>query len=59
MRFNPKADIDTGRVQDAGSSGGSSTLPIPTSMGRGKVGLILLILGFVVKYLASRRSQRA
>lgn len=56
MRFNPKADIEAGRVDDVGGSGGSSRLPIPTSAGGGKLGLILLIVGFVVKYLASRRS---
>ncbi|WP_156887204.1 MULTISPECIES: hypothetical protein [Nocardioides] len=58
MRFNPKADIDTGRVQDAGSGGGSM-IPLPTSAGGGKLGLVLLIVGFVIKFLASRRSSRA
>ena len=56
MRFDPKADIEAGRVDDAGGSGGRSRLPFPTSAGGGKLGLILLVVGFVVKYLASRRS---
>ena len=61
MRFNPKADISTGRIDDAGSGSGSgrSRLPIPTTAGGGKMGLIVLIVGFLVKYLASRRSTRA
>ena len=58
MRFNPKADIDSGRVEDSGTGGGASQLPIPKSAGGGKLGLVLLIVGFLVKYLASRRSSR-
>ncbi|UUZ59214.1 hypothetical protein [Nocardioides sp. B-3] len=38
MRFNPKADIGAGRVDDVGGSAGSSRLPIPTSAGGGKLG---------------------
>ena len=56
MRFDPKADIEAGRVDDPGGSGGRSRLPSPTTAGGGKLGLILLIVGFVVKYLASRRA---
>ena len=59
MRFNPKADLDPGRVDDAGGNSGSSRLPLPRSAGGGKLGLILLIVGFLVKYLASRRSAGA
>lgn len=59
MRFNPKADISTGRIDDAGSASGGSRLPIPSTAGGGKMGLIILIVGFLVKYLASRRSARA
>lgn len=58
MRFNPKADIDTSRVDDTGTTGGSSRLPIPTSAGGGRLGLVLLIVGFLVKYLTSRRASR-
>ena len=59
MRFNPKADISTGRIDDAGSGSGRTRLPIPTTAGGGKMGLIVLVVGFLVKYLASRRSTRA
>ncbi|PUA79969.1 hypothetical protein [Nocardioides currus] len=59
MRFDPKADIGTGRVDDAGSGTGGRRLPIPTTAGGGKLGLVLLILGFVVKYLSSRRAASA
>ena len=56
MRFNPKARLDTGRVQDAGRSGGGGMggggmrLPIPggTKSGGGIVGLILVLLIFVI-----------
>lgn len=52
MRFNPKADISSGRVRDAGGSGGSGGLggglgggriPIPTG-GKGGVGSIIAVL---------------
>ena len=54
MRFNPKADISTGRVSDAGGGGGGGgggqmRLPIPggTRAGGGIGGILILIL-FVV-----------
>ncbi len=52
MRFNPKADISTGRVGDAGSSGGGGgpmRIPLPggTKAGGG-IGGILIIVLFVV-----------
>ena len=57
MRFNPKAQIDTGRVQDAGTSGGSMGLPTSRTAGGGKIGLLLLVLGIIFKFVQSRRSS--
>lgn len=59
MRFNPKARIDTGRVQDTGGSGGGPfggggmQIPFPSGGGGGKVagggvGVLLVILLFVL-----------
>lgn len=59
MRFDPKADIEGGRVDDAGTGGGTAGLPIPTTAGGGKLGLILLIVGIVLKILQSRRRSAA
>lgn len=55
MRFNPKADLDTGRVSDGGGSGGG--LPIPqTRAGGGAAGLIIMVLVYVVRaFIRSRR----
>lgn len=59
MRFNPKADIDTSRVDDNSTGAGRSRLPIPTSMGGGKAGLVLMLLGILVRFLLSRRRSAA
>jgi uncharacterized protein len=57
MRFNPKARIDTGRVQDAGGSGGRGgglgggpmRIPIPSGKAGGGIGgLLILLLVFVL-----------
>ncbi|MBO0841936.1 MAG: neutral zinc metallopeptidase, partial [Nocardioides sp.] len=54
MRFNPKADLDTGRVEEGGGSGGGGGgggLPIPLPGGRagGGIGtLVVLVLLFVL-----------
>lgn len=59
MRFNPKADIGGGRVDDAGGYAGSgSRLPIPTTAGGGRVGIVLLLLGLLFRFLQSRRAAR-
>jgi len=56
MRFNPKADLDTSRVRDSGTSGGGGgggldgmRIPIPggTKAGGG-VGMLLVLLLFVI-----------
>ena len=62
MRFNPKAGIDTGRVQDMGGSGGGSTssgrLPVPMPQsGGGRVGLAIMLLGLLYRFWQSRRSS--
>jgi len=59
MRFNPRADISGGQVEDAGSSSSSRGLPLPTTAGGGKLGLILMVLGLVVRFLLSRRKKGA
>jgi uncharacterized protein len=57
MRFNPKARLDTGRVQDAGRGGGGGglggggmRLPIPggTKAGGGLGGLLIVLIIIVV-----------
>ena len=58
MRFNPDSSLDSSRVDDSGSSGPTGRLPMPSTAGGGKVGLILLLVGLLVRFLASRRSAR-
>ncbi|KRF17117.1 peptidase [Nocardioides sp. Soil797] len=57
MRFNPKARIDSGKVSDAGRGsgggglgglGGGSRLPIPSGLGGGKIGLVVVVIFFLV-----------
>lgn len=55
MRFNPRADISTGGVSDAGAGSGRAGLPLPTSAGGGKAGIVLMLLGLLVRFLLSRR----
>ena len=61
MRFNPKAGIDTGRVDDvSGTSSSARRLPFPTSSGGGgRAGLLLMIVSLVVRFLLSRRRTSA
>ncbi|WP_110205601.1 neutral zinc metallopeptidase [Nocardioides daejeonensis] len=54
MRFNPKANIGSGRVSDAGSGGGGGRrMPIPTGRmaGGGGLGLVLVIIIYVVSQM--------
>ncbi|WP_278255889.1 hypothetical protein [Nocardioides convexus] len=58
VRFNPKARLDTSRVDDAGSGGGGGgglggggmRLPIPTGKG-GIGGIVVLVVIFVIARL--------
>lgn len=60
MRFNPKARIDTGRVRDAGGSAGpAGRLPLPSTAGGGGVGIVVLIVAILVKFLRARRRSGA
>ena len=62
MRFNPKADISSGRVSDAGRSGGrgglggslgsGGRLPIPTGGKGGVGGLVLVLVVLAVTYFS-------
>ncbi len=56
MRFNPKADISSGRVRDVGSGGGGlgggmgggGRLPIPSGKAGGSIGAVLLVVVIII-----------
>lgn len=55
MRFNPKARIDTSRTRDSGRGGGGgglgrggSSIPIPSNLGKGGIGGVLIVVLFLV-----------
>jgi predicted metalloprotease len=58
MRFNPKARIDTGRVSDSGrgrgrggggaGGGGLNGIPIPSNIGKGGIGGVVVVILFLV-----------
>jgi hypothetical protein len=58
MRFDPKADISTGNVSEGGGSA-RTRLPMPASMGGGRAGLIVMVLGLLVRFFLSRRRTAA
>lgn len=58
MRFNPKARLDRGRVRDAGRGsggrpGGGTRLPIPSGVGAGGIGGVLLLVVVAVVLFAT------
>jgi hypothetical protein len=64
MKFNPDARIDSSRIDDTGGAlggsgrGGGLPVPLPQS-GGGRIGLVLMVLGLVVRWWRSRRTSRA
>ena len=58
MRFNPRARLDRGRVRDAGRGsggrpGGGTRLPIPSGVGAGGIGGVLLLVVVAVLLFAT------